>query len=58
MINESLRSNVPVAGPPFGDLPLEEGEWMGGAMAASDNNLYVCAFLQVSSYYTISLFVY
>merc|ERR1719430_307789 len=31
--------------------PLEEGEWMGGAMAASNNNLYVCAFLQHRRYW-------
>merc|ERR1719430_1033918 len=29
-----------------GSSGLEAGEWMGGAMAASTNNLYVCAFLQ------------
>merc|ERR1719430_1416821 len=29
-----------------GSSGLEAGEWMGGAMAASNNNLYVCAFLQ------------
>ena len=32
------------------DHDLKPGEWMGGSMAASGDNLYVCAFLQVPDF--------
>ena len=42
--------NVPVKPVPVPGSDLKPGEWMGGSMAASGDNLYVCAFLQVPDF--------
>jgi len=36
-----------------GTSGLEAGEWMGGSMASSATNLYVCAFLQHRRYWAL-----